>query len=320
MSDDITLTIGDFEFDGFEIPDEIPTPTRQALKVHRKVGGKKTVDAMGAFVDAISWSGRFRGPDADDRRDQVNAMAIAGQQLPLTWGSRAFTVVIEVFTPGHRGNDEIPYSITCEVISDDADPNVSDQSISPDEMIGSDVDAAQAASLSVVAGQGPLAAAMASVQSAVGAVTDFARATRDALNSVLQPIASAQSLVQGLIGDAETVISSVGAIGGVLPGVRGVDLVSGVLGQMTAMSDAASLYDVQNFLGRAQVNLNSIGNSGAHVLIAGGDLFKIASTVYGDASEWATIADANGLTDPLIDGLQEITIPPSPLGTGGILS
>lgn len=317
---DITVTLGEFTFRDFEIPDEISVPTRQATKTHLRVGGAKTVDAMGAFVDPVSWSGRFRGPDAEARRDQINAMVLAGKPVSLAWGSRAFTVLIQAFTPSHRGNNEIPYSITCEVISDDADPNVSAHAVDPNEMIGRDVDAAQAAGLKVVGGKSGLASALTSVQGAVAKVSDFARATRAEIAAVLQPITQAQGLVQSLIVSAEEAIGSVQAIGGVIPGLSGVDLTFGLSRQIYAMQDAANLYDVLHLLGRTQTNLGAIGNSGAHVIVAGGDLFKIATTAYGDAAEWATIAAANGITDPALTGLQEITIPPSPLGSGGILS
>lgn len=316
---DIQVTLGGFTFADFEIPDEISVPTRQATKTHMRVGGKKTVDAMGAFVDPISWSGRFRGPDAESRRDDINALVLAGKPVSLTWGSRAFTVLIQAFTPSHRGNNEIPYSITCEVISDDADPNTSHHAVDPNEMIGSDVSAAQSAASLVTGGKGALASAMASVQTAVGKVEDFARATRAQIASVLQPIAQAQGLVTSLIGAAETALGSVTAIGGVIPGLSGVNLSGSLLRQLTAMQDAANLYDVRSFLGRAQVNLGAIGNSGAHVIVAGGDLFKIAASTYGSPSEWATIANANGISDPVLTGLQEITIPPSALGSGGVL-
>jgi nucleoid-associated protein YgaU len=41
---------------------------------------------------------------------------------------------------------------------------------------------------------------------------------------------------------------------------------------------------------------------------------------YGDASEWTTIARANGLVDPLLTGIQTILVPPLARGDGGVLT
>jgi nucleoid-associated protein YgaU len=43
-------------------------------------------------------------------------------------------------------------------------------------------------------------------------------------------------------------------------------------------------------------------------------------TSYGDPTAWTTIAKANGLTDPVINGVQTILVPPLPGSSGGVLS
>ena len=53
---------------------------------------------------------------------------------------------------------------------------------------------------------------------------------------------------------------------------------------------------------------------------SGGDLFRIALQVYGDAQAWNLIAQANGLLDPVITGQVTLVIPPyTPAQTGGVL-
>jgi nucleoid-associated protein YgaU len=42
----------------------------------------------------------------------------------------------------------------------------------------------------------------------------------------------------------------------------------------------------------------------------GDDLFRIATQVYGDASAWTLIAEANGLSDPIITQDATLTVPP----------
>jgi nucleoid-associated protein YgaU len=56
------------------------------------------------------------------------------------------------------------------------------------------------------------------------------------------------------------------------------------------------------------------------ITVAGGDLYSIAAKYLGDATKWYQIAKANGLTDPMIVGLQTLVIPQSNVASnGGIL-
>ncbi|MDT7953409.1 MAG: hypothetical protein RQ966_18045 [Acetobacteraceae bacterium] len=55
------------------------------------------------------------------------------------------------------------------------------------------------------------------------------------------------------------------------------------------------------------------------VVVAGGDLFRIALQYFGDATLWDRIAEANGLKDPILHGLTPLKIPAlSPIVGGGI--
>jgi nucleoid-associated protein YgaU len=45
--------------------------------------------------------------------------------------------------------------------------------------------------------------------------------------------------------------------------------------------------------------------------VAGGNLFQIAAAQLGDAMQWVNIAQANGLADPFLNGLQLLIIPPA---------
>ena len=55
------------------------------------------------------------------------------------------------------------------------------------------------------------------------------------------------------------------------------------------------------------------------ITVSGGNLFAIAAAQYGSALFWAQIAQANGLVDPVITGTVTLTLPASPVSTGGIL-
>ncbi len=55
------------------------------------------------------------------------------------------------------------------------------------------------------------------------------------------------------------------------------------------------------------------------ILQAGGTLFHLAATELGDATQWLRIARLNGLSDPMLDGVVRLRLPPrDPQAGGGI--
>ena len=55
------------------------------------------------------------------------------------------------------------------------------------------------------------------------------------------------------------------------------------------------------------------------VIQAGGNLFALAATLYGDATQANIIAQANGLSDPFLAGTVTLIIPPpSAARSGGL--
>lgn len=57
------------------------------------------------------------------------------------------------------------------------------------------------------------------------------------------------------------------------------------------------------------------------VTVAGGNLFALAATYLGDASQWNRIAALNGLSDFVLTGVTTLKIPPydATAGNGGVL-
>lgn len=53
------------------------------------------------------------------------------------------------------------------------------------------------------------------------------------------------------------------------------------------------------------------------VTVVGGDLFRLALTTLGDATQWSRIAALNRLSDPVLMGLQVLAIPARDRSAGG---
>lgn len=59
--------------------------------------------------------------------------------------------------------------------------------------------------------------------------------------------------------------------------------------------------------------------SGQVIVVAGGNLFALAARYLNDATQWVRIAQANGLRDPQLQGVQTLVIPQvDPAAGGGI--
>lgn len=53
------------------------------------------------------------------------------------------------------------------------------------------------------------------------------------------------------------------------------------------------------------------------LIVAGGNLFRIAAEQLGDATQWIRIAQLNGLSDPMLDGVMTLLIPDTDPNAGG---
>ena len=310
-----TLKLGDFTFSGTEIPERLPFGSEQMLAVHLMVGGVKVIDAMGVDRAPIEWSGVLFGSQAMARARYLDWLCASGQQLALSWSDLAYTVVIRSFRPTYVLEFNVPYTIVCEVVEQTSQPVKTAPPSGVDVWVSEDVQAASG--LASAIGDGPLSSAVAALDSAISAVSSFANATQATINSVLGPVQAVQSRVQVLLASASNTISNAATLGGVLPNNPISTQVARISGQLTAMTQAPLLLQLNSVVGRVAANVGQAG-AGASLSTAGGNLFNLAAKAYGDATEWATIARANGLSDPMLVGINTLQIPAQPGGLGGV--
>jgi hypothetical protein len=318
MKPDTTLTLGDFEFARFEIPEQIPFGGEQRLTVHELVGGVRVIDAMGATSMPIEWSGFFVGDTALERALYIDGLRKAGQPLMLSWDSLAFNVVIKSFHCEFKRFYRLPYRITCEVVEDKTDPVNYIAAPSIDQLIDDDMNTANGLASGI--GNGTLSSLMGSLNSAISAVSSFAAAAQSTLNSVLQPIAAVRAQVGILIQATNGAIQNVTTLGGVLPNNPVAQQANRLLGQINAVNQSPNLINLDRVLGRMQSNIGTINSGTRQVQVAGGNLYSVAADQYGDAMGWTAIAQANGLKDPQVNGLATLTIPPYNNQTDGVLN
>ena len=263
----------------------------------------------------VSWSGRFRKSGALDRATTVDRLRIAGAQITLSFGPVSRQVVIRDFKYDVERLYEVPYTITLEVITGDANATTAP---GIDGMIAIDSTSALASCTAI--GNAGLTTSVNSMTAAIASAGSLVNAAKATIATVLQPVMQVQKTVAGLISGAETTLTGIATLGGLVPGNPVSQLAASLVSHNSVMGQVSALYDLQAATNRMFGNLTSIGAGGAQVTVAGGNLFTMAQQSYGDATEWATIAKANGITDPVISGIQTILVPPTPTGVQGLLT
>lgn len=166
---DFVLSVGGVPFFGWEVPETVPFGGDQHLAIHKFIGGTREIHAQGRDDEAIEWKGRFRGFDAVNRARVLDALRVAGDAVSISCGPLAYTGVIKRFHGDLNKFYEIPYSITIEVLSDEALSDADSGSPSAVEQLGNDTTAITAFAGSVGNGglSGLVSLAVAAVQAAI---------------------------------------------------------------------------------------------------------------------------------------------------------
>ena len=313
----IQVQLGDFVFKELEVPERIPFGGEQSLIVHKLIGGKRVIDAMGRDEAPIEWDGWLMGQDAQVRALYLDGLRVAGQPLLLTWAQWRYLVVIRRFEADFHFVGRIRYRIVCEVAENQSLPTGAPLPDDIDSVIGSDMDTANG--LGTVINDGPLSIALGTLNTPISAVSSFANAAQSTINSVLQPIAAVQSRVQVLLASVVNTTQNVATVGGILPGTPIAQSVANLGAQAAAFTTQPSLISLQNVMGRMSANLGNVSGNVVPTTVAGGNLYSIAAKQYGDATAWTGIAKANGLTDPVLSGVHTISVPILADQAGGVL-
>lgn len=315
---DTTLVIGSVTLTGLEVPTSIGIGGDQHLAVHELVGGDREIDAMGSAEDPIEWSGWLIGQNARARYQELDSMRKSGAQQTLSWGGFRYTVIVRRFHGDYQRFYQIPYRITCEVLADLTNPVSSTPSIPIDQQVAADI--ALAALIAQAIADQILIAAIGGIQTALGLITSFATSPKSAISALGQSVLGAQTQVNVLTADVTADIGTPIGFAGVIPGTGGAAAALALTAQTNQVFQLNNLLNISGVLGRISGNLASANSSPNTIAVAGGNLFQIAEQQYGDATAWTTIANANGLTDPFVQGVQTLTIPPQSDQSGGILS
>lgn len=245
----VLLTLGGVVFSGFEVPDVIATGGDQALVIHKLPGGSRIIDAMGADHRDLSWSGRFRGGNAEARARLLDGYRIGGKAFLLTWSTFRYRVIVRSFEAQYQQPFEIPYSISCTVLSDESAPVLTGIR-GVDELIGSDI--GRALGLTDSAGVASVASAVSAVQQSIAVAGTLQNAGTSTIASVAGSVLAAQQVTAA----AFTVVdATLGSTTPVVAGGSPAAMATSLTSQATAFGQLDSLFQISGTLARMGKNL-----------------------------------------------------------------
>ncbi|WP_313188889.1 hypothetical protein [Pantoea sp.] len=307
------LMLGEFEFMQFEVPERIAIRGRQKIIQHQLIGGRRIIDVLGTGYEPLAWSGIITGLQAGERVRALELMRDKGHPVVLTLDDYRFTVVITAFSPVYEFVWRRPYSIEVAVVSNEGFPD------KVDALTGAlrgliDSDLGRTLGLANIIDIDAVTQAVNVLHLAVKRVTDFAHATVGQIQAVIRPLVAARNIVEHELALLEAAAADITSLGGLVPGNPISKTVSNLLLQSDHTTRIPALYRLQEILGRLNKNVNSgqTADGVRAVTLSGGNLYQVASEQYGDASLWASIAEANDLTDPHLSGIRTLKIPTSP--------
>ncbi len=243
----VRLVLGGITFQDFEIPERINFGGRQHAVVHKLMGGNRVVDAMGPDPDDVRWSGRFRGPNAMERAQALDAMRAAGAQVSLSYMSTYLTVLITEFRADPERVYEVPYKITCLVVSD----LVNDALGAIVDSLDTIVSNALTVAASFTSSGTSAAAAVSSVSSAVSSAGSLQDASTSTLATVKSTVYSASSSLDAIAADLDDLL---GVGTGTAAGVDPDEMSSFITTQRQNSADEANAL-------AARDNINLIGKN-----------------------------------------------------------
>ena len=249
----VLLTLGGVIFSGFEVPDSIATGGEQALVVHKLPGGSRIIDAMGADHRDIGWSGRFRGGNAEARARLLDGYRIGGKTFLLTWSTFRYKVIVRSFEANYQQRFEIPYTISCTVLSDESAPVLTGIP-GLDELIGSDI--GRALGLTGSAGVFSVASAVGAVQQSVAVAGTLQNAGASTLATVAGSVFAAQQVAGAAFSVTD---AALGSATSVVAGGSPVAMAASLTNQAAAFGQLDSLYQISGTLGRMGKNLAALG-------------------------------------------------------------
>ena len=306
LIDEATGTV--LTFPDLAQPNALEMANTQQLAVHDLIGGGRVIEALGRRMTPVSWEGVFLGvPMAFETGLALQALASSGGSALLTWERFRFRGLISALSLSCESTFRISYKVTF-MPSDDLSEPLSAQGQIPS--LGGIASALQAVqTLATSLGDLQLEAQLERAVQSLAQMSSLTGASQGQILTILQPANLALARTAVLLAASDAGLDPVSPLAGIAE-----------LQQRTAAAlQSATLVSVRSGLSQVIAQLGDLTSGGAVLTVAGGDLMQIAAQTYGSALDWTTLAQANGLTDPSLTGVNSLVIPALSSGSDGVL-
>jgi hypothetical protein len=141
----VVLFLGDLLFEDFELPERLPHGGDHSLAVHKVVGGRRRIDALGPDDAAIEWSGVLFGEFSHLRSLQLDLLRRSGRVVELAHSLRRYRGIVSKYVGNVRSPLVVEYSLTFEILEDLVAGEGGSRSQTLEEQIAADLEASEAA-------------------------------------------------------------------------------------------------------------------------------------------------------------------------------
>jgi hypothetical protein len=107
------LSLGNFTFGDFAIPEFIRMLGPEHVNVHRQPGGARQIDILGRDDEPYQWRGQFLGANATSNATTLDSMRVTSGIYALVFGVWTQDVVITKLVYHYRRDNWIEYEIEC---------------------------------------------------------------------------------------------------------------------------------------------------------------------------------------------------------------
>ncbi|MFG1388803.1 hypothetical protein [Xanthobacter versatilis] len=243
------LSLGGVRFSDWELPERIPFGGRHHVAVHRMIGGKRVVDALGPDPRPLSWSGRFRGANALSRARSLDTMRASGRQVSCTYMGLHYLVVVTNVNFDAERPYEVPYTVTCEVVQDSAQSVISSVISGLGALMSGDLATATGIITGAVG-----TAAVSTVSSAVAAAGDLSMPTSTTLAALSSSVSTASSTLA-----SRQVALDAAVVDGGAAGTDPAVLASWLTSTASSVAEEVSVLDAKSYVDRSGVNISLQG-------------------------------------------------------------
>lgn len=302
----LTLTTANvvFQFQDFEVPEELTLGGSQQEATHQFPGGRRSVQVFGAVPpERIPFSGIIQGPGSFQRAKALDAIRISGQPCTLSYGLWKYVGILKKFDPKIKHEGWVPYTAEFLPTQDQSQAGITTAPTTPNQSLAN-VTSALSAMVTGYQGSNILITSnAASIGLSITLVQSAINAAGGSIEDVTASALATQLVVLRASAIALAPLEPVPNVNATL------DVVDGMITTENAMADLVWQQETVYLLQQLILLLTFPPIQPRIIAVNNPCLIILASQFYGDAGQWATIAAANNNFPIFAKGLYSLVIP-----------